>query len=68
MNYKVIVMYDAEYAGYVIEVPELPSYMSQGKTIDDALINIKDAIVGWLHVEAKHGRPVWGVVKSPKAA
>jgi predicted RNase H-like HicB family nuclease len=30
--------------------------MSQGKTIDEALANVKDAIKGWLHVEQKHGR------------
>lgn len=30
--------------------------MSQGKTIDDALNNIKDAIQGWLEVEKQHGR------------
>ena len=29
--------------------------MSQGKTIDEALVNIKDAINGWLHVEKKRG-------------
>jgi predicted RNase H-like HicB family nuclease len=30
--------------------------MSQGKTMDEALSNIKDAIKGWLHVEKEHGR------------
>jgi predicted RNase H-like HicB family nuclease len=30
--------------------------MSQGKTIDEALENIKDAIRGWIEVEKKHGR------------
>lgn len=49
-------MYDPEYEGYVIDVPELVGCMSQGKTIDEALKNIKDAITGWLHVEKKHNR------------
>jgi predicted RNase H-like HicB family nuclease len=56
MKYKVIITYDHEYQGYVIEVPELIGCMSQGKTIDEALHNIKDAIQGWLLVEKKHGR------------
>lgn len=30
--------------------------MSQGKTIDEALENIKDAIKGWLAVEERHSR------------
>lgn len=55
MNYKIIIMYDSEYKGYVIDVPELPGCMSQGKTIDEALNNIKDAIKGWLEAERKKG-------------
>ncbi len=57
MQFKVIIMYDPEYKGYVVDVPELTGCMSQGKTIDDALENVKEAIQGWLHVEEKHGRP-----------
>ncbi|MBC6435409.1 type II toxin-antitoxin system HicB family antitoxin [Nostoc sp. HG1] len=39
------------------EVPELPGCVSQGKTLDEAIENIKDAITGYLHVQAKHGKP-----------
>jgi len=56
MKFKVVITYDPEYKGYVIDVPELVGCMSQGKTIDEALVNIKDAIKGWLEVEKKHGR------------
>ena len=56
MKFKVIITYDNEYKGYVVDVPELEGCMSQGKTIDEALENIKDAIKGWLEVEKKHGR------------
>ncbi len=56
MRFKVIITYDPEYEGYVVDVPELPGCMSQGKTIDEALKNIKDAIKGWLEVEKRHGR------------
>ena len=56
MNYKVVIMYDSEYQGYVVDVPELVGCMSQGKTIDEALENVKDAINGWLYVENKHNR------------
>jgi len=56
MKFKVIITYDSEYDGYVIDVPQLEGCMSQGKTIDEALDNIKDAIKGWLEVEKKHGR------------
>lgn len=56
MNYKVIIMHDSEYQGYVVDVPALPGCMSQGNTLDEALENIKDAIKGWLYVERKHDR------------
>ncbi len=56
MRFKVVITYDPEYDGYVVDVPELTGCMSQGKTIDEALNNIKDAIKGWLEVEKKHGR------------
>ena len=58
MTFKVVIMYDKEYKGYVVDVPELTGCMSQGKTIDEALNNVKDAIKGWLYVEEKHNRIV----------
>lgn len=56
MKFKVVITYDSEYGGYIVDVPELVGCMSQGKTIDEALNNIKDAIRGWLLVENKHGK------------
>lgn len=39
---------------YVAEVPALPGCLSQGKTREEALLNIREAIEGWLEVmEAK---------------
>jgi predicted RNase H-like HicB family nuclease len=35
---------------YVAEVPALPGCFSQGKTHEEALTNIKEAIEGWLEV------------------
>ena len=40
---------------YVAEVPALPGCLSQGKTHEEAVDNIKEAIEGWLEVmESKH--------------
>ncbi|MEH2359202.1 type II toxin-antitoxin system HicB family antitoxin [Nostoc sp.] len=57
MKFQVIFTFDSEYKGYVAEVPELPGCVSQGKTLDEAIENIKDAITGYLQVQAKHGKP-----------
>ena len=52
---KLHVTIEKDEAGYyVADVPALPGCLSQGKTYDEALANIKEAIEGWLEVmEAK---------------
>lgn len=45
--------------GYiVVECPALPGCVSQGKTEEEALANIKDAINGILKGRQKHGLPI----------
>jgi predicted RNase H-like HicB family nuclease len=53
---KLQVVVEQDEAGYfVAEVPALPGCLSQGKTRDEAIANVKEAIEGWLEVmEAKH--------------
>ncbi|WP_009547300.1 type II toxin-antitoxin system HicB family antitoxin [Crocosphaera subtropica] len=55
MKFQVIFTYDPEYEAYVAEAVSLPGCVSQGKTMDEAITNIKDAIQGYLYVEEKHG-------------
>jgi len=48
---KLHVVIEKDEAGYyVAEVPALPGCLSQGKTREEALANIKEAIEGWLEV------------------
>lgn len=49
MKLRVIIEKD-ETGYYVAEVPALPGCLSQGKTIQEAKANIKEAVVGWLAV------------------
>jgi len=58
MKYKIILYYDKEYKGYYVDVPQLPGCMSQGKTVEECIANVKDAIKGWLFVEEKNGRTI----------
>jgi len=53
---RVRVVIEKDEAGYfVAEVQALPGCLSQGKTREEALENVKEAIEGWLEVmEAKH--------------
>jgi predicted RNase H-like HicB family nuclease len=48
---KVHVSIEEDEQGYfVAEVPALPGCLSQGKTREEAIANIKEAIEGWLEV------------------
>jgi len=49
MKLHVIIEQD-ENGYYVAEVPALPGCLSQGKTYEEAITNIKEAIEGWLEV------------------
>jgi predicted RNase H-like HicB family nuclease len=45
---KLDVVVEKDEAGYfVAEVPALPGCLSQGKTEEEALTNIRDAVDGW---------------------
>lgn len=46
-----IVIEKAEDGYFVVECPSLPGCISQGKTEQEALANIKEAILGWLWAE-----------------
>ena len=47
MNFKVILQ-EAEEGGYIVSCPALPGCHSQGDSMEEALENIKEAIVGCL--------------------
>jgi antitoxin HicB len=43
---------------FVAECPTLPGCISQGRTREEAIENMKDAIRGYLESLEKHGEPV----------
>jgi len=49
MKPQVVIEQD-EKGYYVAEVPALPGCLSQGKTHEEALENVKEAVEGWLEV------------------
>jgi predicted RNase H-like HicB family nuclease len=52
---KLHVTIEKDEAGYyVAEVPALPGCLSQGKTYDEALGNIKEAIEAYVTPKPKH--------------
>jgi len=56
MRYLVNLIYDPEYEGYVADVPQLPGCMSQGKTVEKALDNVKEAMRAYRKTQAQMER------------
>ena len=50
MTLKAII-HEAEEGGYWAEVPALPGCVTQGETIEDVTLSLREAIEGWLSVE-----------------
>jgi len=50
MNIKAIIHEEAT-GGYWAEVPALSGCATQGETMDELLLNLREAIEGWLSVE-----------------
>jgi predicted RNase H-like HicB family nuclease len=46
-----IVVHEAEEGGFWAEAPALPGCASQGETLDELLVNMREAIEGWLAVD-----------------
>jgi predicted RNase H-like HicB family nuclease len=57
MRYRVIIETDED-GMFIVECPALPGCISQGRTRQEALANIKDAITGYLASLRKHGEPI----------
>ena len=57
MRYRVVIEQDEDGA-FVVECPALPGCISQGKSRQEAITNIKDAIAGYLESLKKHGDPI----------
>ena len=57
MRYRVLIEQDED-GMFVAECPTLPGCVSQGRTRDEAIDNIKDAIAGYLESLRKHNEPI----------
>lgn len=53
-----VIIYPGEDGYWVAEVPSLPGCVSQGKTKEEALANIKEAIHGYIGALEEDSLPV----------
>lgn len=55
-NFDIVIEKEPEDAGYYAYVPSLPGCLSNGKTIEEARNNIREAVIQ--HLEACRGRNI----------
>ena len=60
LSYPVLVrpLREDEGGGYLATVPDLPGCMSDGETPEEALANVRDAILTWIEAAGDMGHPV----------
>ena len=58
MTQRRIILYPGEDGYWVVECPSLPGCISQGKTKEEAIANIKEAIALYIESLEAHGDPV----------
>jgi antitoxin HicB len=55
-KFKVIIEHDEDEGGYTVTVPALPGCITEGDTVEDALENAKEAIMGFLEALRIQGK------------
>lgn len=53
-----VLLYPGEDGYFVVEVPSLPGCITQGKTREEALTNIEEAIALYIEVLQDRGEPI----------
>jgi antitoxin HicB len=56
LRYKIIIepLSDEDGGGFLATVPDLPGYMSDGETAQEALTNVQDAMACWLENDSRN--------------
>lgn len=57
MKYRIIIQQDED-GVFIAKCPSLPGCVSEGKTREEVLVNIKDAMRGYLQSLKKHNEPL----------
>jgi len=57
-KYEIIIYWSGEDSVFVAEVPELPGCMAHGKTHEEALLQVKEAIQLWIVTAKEFGDPI----------
>jgi predicted RNase H-like HicB family nuclease len=66
---KLIVTLERDETGMIVaECPSIPGCVSQGKTEDEALANVREAIQACIQSRAAHGMPITVAIREIEVA
>lgn len=57
-RYEMIIYWSADDSAFIVEVPELPGCMADGKTYEDAVKNALKIIDEWIETSKELGREI----------
>ena len=57
-KYEIIIYWSTDDNAFIVEVPELPGCMADGKTYQEAIANAEVIIEEWLETARDLGRPI----------
>ena len=57
-KYEMIIYWSDEDNAYIVEVPELPGCMADGKTYEEAIKNAQTVIEEWIETAKELGREI----------
>jgi predicted RNase H-like HicB family nuclease len=58
MRYELIIDWSKEDQAILVEVPELPGCMADGRTYEEAVANAQIVIAEWIETAESLGRPI----------
>lgn len=58
LKYEILIYWSNEDNCFITEMPELPGCMSDGKTYEEAIENIKKVATMWIEVATEEGREI----------
>ena len=57
-RYELVIYWSPDDDSFIVEVPELPGCMSDGKTYHEAVSNAEAVIADWIETARELGRPI----------
>jgi len=58
LKYEIVIYWSKEDNAFIVEVPELPGCMADGKTYEEAIKNARTVIAEWIETTKELGREI----------